>query len=180
MEIMLNKLIFTLVVSAWAYFLTFSTVQAQPTPNPTRPASPQQPRAGLPPKPGEKVSPETPNIILIVADDLGWGDLGKYGQKLIKTPWIDKLASEGMRFTQFYAGAPLGNASRNTLFTGQHTGHTYIRGNMPASLRTVDIVIPQYLLGNAQYETIAIGKWNLGTKGSPGEPKKKGFNHWFG
>tara|TARA_B100000959_G_scaffold148096_1_gene155483 strand:- start:233 stop:1768 length:1536 start_codon:yes stop_codon:yes gene_type:complete len=180
MKIMFNKLMITLVASVWAYSLTYSPAQAQPTPTPTRPASPQQPRAVLPPKPGEKVSPETPNIILIVVDDLGWGDLGKYGQKLIKTPWIDKLAAEGMRFTQFYAGAPLGNASRSALFTGKHTGHTYIRGNMPASLRTIDIVIPQYLLGNAQYETIAIGKWNLGTKGSPGEPKKKGFNHWFG
>ena len=106
---MLNKLTFSLVLSVCAYFITFLTVQAQPTPTPPIPVSPQQPRAVLPPKPGEKVSPETPNIILIVADDLGWGDLGKYGQKLIKTPWIDKLASEGMRFTQFYAGAPLGS-----------------------------------------------------------------------
>ena len=104
---------------------------------------------------------------------LGWGDLGSYGQQLIKTPYLDQLAAEGMRFTQFYAGAPLGNASRCALLTGKHTGHSYIRGNRPASLRTVDTVIPMYLQGNAQYETIALGKWNLGSKGTPGEPFKR-------
>ena len=153
MKIMLNKLTYTIVVYVWACFLTFLTIQAQPTPTPARPSPPSQPRAVLPPNPGERISPETPNIILIVADDLGWGDLGKYGQKLIKKPNLDKLASEGMRFTQFYAGSPAGNASRSALFTGQHTGHTYIRGNEPASLRTIDTIIPRYLVGNARYKT---------------------------
>ena len=161
-------------------------LSAQPVPipvpapgaNPVAPA--QKPKLLPPPKPGEKRGPDTPNIILIVADDLGWGDLGSYGQQLIKTPYLDQLAAEGMRFTQFYAGAPLGNASRCALLTGKHTGHSYIRGNRPASLRTVDTVIPMYLQGNAQYETIALGKWNLGSKGTPGEPFKKGFRHWLG
>ncbi len=180
MKVMLNKLTFTIVVYVWACFLTFLTIQAQPTPTPARPSPPSQPRAVLPPNPGERISPETPNIILIVADDLGWGDLGKYGQKLIKTPYIDKLASEGMRFTQFYAGSPIGNASRSVLFTGQHTGHTYIRGNEPASLRTIDTIIPRYLVGNARYKTIALGKWNLGNPGSPGEPRKMHFHQWMG
>lgn len=167
-------------------FSLFLNLNAQPAPVPVPvPAiqpqtAPQKPKLIPPPKPGEKRGPDTPNIILIVADDLGWGDLGSYGQQLIKTPYLDQLAAEGMRFTQFYAGAPLGNASRCALLTGKHTGHTYIRGNRPASLRTIDTVIPMYLQGNAQYETIALGKWNLGSKGSPGEPFKKGFRHWLG
>ena len=126
-------------------------LNAQPVPIPVpapgaNPAAPaQKPKLLPPPKPGEKRGPETPNIILIVADDLGWGDLGSYGQQLIKTPYLDQLAAGGMRFTQFYAGAPLGNASRCALLTGKHTGHSYIRGNRPASLRTIDTVIPMYL-----------------------------------
>ena len=161
-------------------------LNAQPVPIPVpalgapAQAPAQKPKLLPPPKPGEKRGPETPNIILIVADDLGWGDLGSYGQQLIKTPYLDQLAAGGMRFTQFYAGAPLGNASRCALLTGKHTGHSYIRGNRPASLRTIDTVIPMYLQGNAQYETIALGKWNLGSKGTPGEPFKKGFRHWLG
>ena len=118
-------------VASLAIFLTPTIIFSQPL-NPTS----QKPLANnpaqkqiKPPKPGEKRSPETPNIILIVTDDLGWGDLGSYGQQLIKTPYLDQFAAEGMRFTQFYAGAPMGNASRCALLTGKHTGHSYIRGN---------------------------------------------------
>ena len=169
-------------VASLAIFLSPTIIFSQPAQPPTQKPLAKNPNQKQikPPKPGEKTGPETPNIILIVTDDLGWGDLGSYGQKLIKTPYLDQLASEGMRFTQFYAGAPLGNASRCALLTGKHTGHSYIRGNRPASLRTVDTVIPMYLQGNAQYETIALGKWNLGGKGTPGEPFKKGFRHWLG
>ena len=82
------------------------------------------------PKPNKKpTGPMRPNIILIVADDLGFGDLGSYGQQYIKTPHLDLLAAEGIRFTQAYAGAPIGSASRASLMTGLHTGHSYIRGN---------------------------------------------------
>ena len=141
-----------------------------------------QPARQLPPgvRPGEQKGPTTPNIILIVADDLGWGDLGSYGQKLIKTPHLDRLAAEGMRFTQCYAGSPVGNASRAVMLTGLHSGHSYIRGNRGVPLRGADRIIPEMLRGTAQYETIALGKWNLGGKGTNGSPFKKGFNHWRG
>jgi len=136
----------------------------------------------LPPgvRPGQQKGPATPNIIIIVADDLGWGDLGSYGQKLIKTPNLDRLAADGMRFTQAYAGSPQGNASRCALLTGMHSGHGYIRGNREVPLRAADRVIPELLRGTRRYETIALGKWNLGGKGTNGSPFKKGFNHWRG
>ena len=70
-----------------------------------------------------------PNILLIVCDDMGYGDLGCYGQKLIETPHLDRMAREGMRFTQAYAGSPVSAPSRASLMTGQHTGHTHVRGN---------------------------------------------------
>src|SRR6266850_1558730 len=78
---------------------------------------------------GEQVTPKKPNIIFIMADDLGYGDLGCYGQAKIKTPNIDRLAAEGMRFTQCYAGSTVCAPSRSALMTGQHTGHTHIRGD---------------------------------------------------
>jgi len=174
--------------------LVASVFQAQTQPGTGTPKPSQTPRApqgvgpgsrpatGLPPsiRPRQQKGPTTPNIIFIMADDLGWGDLGSYGQKLIKTPNLDRLAAEGMRFTQCYAGSPAGNASRAVMLTGMHSGHSYIRGNRGIPLRGADLVIPMYLRGTRKYETIALGKWNLGSKGTKGAPFEKGFNHWMG
>lgn len=120
-----------------------------------------------------------PNIVLILADDLGYGDLGCYGQTQIPTPHIDRLAREGMRFTQFYAGAPVCAPSRNVLMTGQHTGHTQIRGNAKVDLRPEDITLAQ-VLKSAGYFTALYGKWGLGSENSAAPPRKKGFDAFFG
>ena len=120
-----------------------------------------------------------PNLIFILADDLGYGELGCYGQTLIKTPNIDRLASEGMRFTQCYAGSTVCAPSRASLMTGLHTGHVRIRGNSKMSLETEDVTVAE-VLKKAGYVTGAVGKWGLGLEGSPGTPNKKGFDEWFG
>jgi len=136
-----------------------------------------------------------PNIIYILADDLGYGELGCYGQKKIKTPNIDKLAAEGMRFTDHYSGSPVCAPSRCTLMTGKHTGHAYIRGNdemrergdvwhdpnlegqrpLPVGTETIGT-----LMQKAGYKTAAIGKWGLGWTGSTGDPNKQGFDLFYG
>ena len=169
-------------------FAVSAPIWAQPAPQPiripvTRPGlgTPQSnvPKIPLGVQSQKRKGPSSPNIILIMADDLGWGELGSYGQPVIKTPYLDRMAAEGMRFTQAYAGSSIGDASRGSLFTGKHTGHAYIRGNRRVPLRAIDITIPQILMA-ANYETIALGKWNLGEKGTTGEPFRKGFRHWAG
>ena len=121
-----------------------------------------------------------PNIILIVADDLGYGDLGCYGQQKIQTPNLDKLAAAGTRFTSFYAGCTVCAPSRSSLMTGQHTGHTRIRGNSKdSSLAAADSTLAQ-CLKSANYKTALIGKWALGNEGSPGLPASKGFDEFVG
>jgi arylsulfatase A-like enzyme len=125
-----------------------------------------------------------PNIVIIMADDLGWGDLGCYGQKKFATPNIDRLAAEGMRLTQFYPGSPAGAASRGTMFTGKHTGHARIRDNYgpdgyAVALRGEDATLPE-LLKRAGYHTGVIGKWGLGGDGTTGHPEKKGVDQWLG
>ena len=120
-----------------------------------------------------------PNIIFILADDLGYGDLGSYGQKLIRTPRLDRLAREGMRFTQFYAGAPSCAPSRCVLMTGKHTGHARIRANSDRPLLPEDTTFAQ-ILEKAGYATGAAGKWGLGREGSTGAPAKKGIQEFFG
>src|SRR5258705_13185206 len=105
---------------------------------------------------GEQVTPKKPNIIFIMADDLGYGDLGCYGQTKIKTPNIDRLAAEGMRFTQCYAGSTVCAPSRSALMTGQHTGRTRIRGNDAVPLRPDDITVAE-VLQKRGYKTGAIG-----------------------
>ena len=102
-----------------------------------------------------------PNIIAILADDLGYGDLGCYGQKEIKTPRLDKLASAGMRFTDFYAGSTVCAPSRCVLMTGYHTGHAFVRGNGRLPLRPEDITVAE-VLKKKGYATGIIGKWGLG------------------
>jgi len=120
-----------------------------------------------------------PNIVFVLADDLGYGDLGCYGQKLIATPNLDRLAAQGMRFTQFYAGSPVCAPSRNVLLTGQHTGHTLIRGNAKISLRPQDVTVAE-VLKEAGYATGAFGKWGVGEEHSTGTPNKKGFDDFYG
>ena len=125
-----------------------------------------------------------PNLVFILADDLGWGDLASYGQKKFATPNLDRLAAEGMRFTQAYAGSSSGAASRGTLLTGKHTGHARIRANngpdgAPVALRAEDATLPGVLRG-AGYKTGVIGKWGLGGDGSTGTPASLGVDQWLG
>jgi arylsulfatase A len=130
-------------------------------------------------------APRKPNIVFILADDLGYGDLGCYGQQKIKTPHIDRLAAQGMRFTQFYSGAPVCAPARCTLMTGLHTGHSHIRdngelpteGQRPIPHSTVTLA---EVLKSAGYRTGVVGKWGLGGPGTEGEPNRQGFDHWFG
>ena len=120
-----------------------------------------------------------PNIIFILADDLGYGDLGCYGQTRIRTPNIDRLAAEGMRFTQCYAGSSVCAPSRCCLLTGLHTGHARIRGNARVPLEPEDVTVAE-ILKSRGYRTAAIGKWGLGNEGTTGIPNKQGFDEWFG
>jgi len=131
------------------------------------------------------------NVVFILADDLGWGELGCYGQTKIPTPNIDRLASQGMRFTRHHSGAPVCAPSRCVLMTGKHLGHAEVRGNMQAKaafpefsegqfpLSSNAITISQ-LFQNAGYITGAMGKWGLGPVGSTGDPNLKGFDLFFG
>jgi len=123
--------------------------------------------------------PDRPNIILIQSDDLGYGDLSVYGQSRFQTPSLDRLAREGMRFTQYYAGSTVCAPSRNSLMTGQHTGHLWIRGNQKLPLRPEDVTVATVLRG-AGYRTALVGKWGLGNAGTTGEPNKQGFDYSFG
>ncbi|MCI0662906.1 MAG: arylsulfatase [Acidobacteria bacterium] len=126
-----------------------------------------------------------PNVILILADDLGYGDLGSYGQKLIATPNLDRMAAEGIRFTQFYAGSTVCAPSRAVLMTGKHTGHASVRGNAGAanigiqSLRKGEKTIA-HIFKDAGYATALFGKWGLGEIGSDGHPNRMGFDEFFG
>jgi arylsulfatase A len=141
------------------------------------------------------VEKRRPNVVFILADDLGYGDLGCYGQKKIRTPNIDKIAAGGMRFTQFYSGNPVCAPSRCTLMTGYHTGHAQVRNNKqvggeegwklgsttggqwPLADGTFTV---GHLFQKAGYVTGAFGKWGLGRVGTTGDPQKQGFDHFFG
>ena len=128
---------------------------------------------------------DRPNIIYILADDLGWGDLSCLGQEHFQTPNIDALKAKGMFFTDHYSGSTVCAPSRSALMTGQHTGHTFVRGNkeiqpegqypIPADVK----LIPE-MLKEAGYVSGAFGKWGLGYPGSEGEPLKKGFDVFYG
>jgi len=126
-----------------------------------------------------------PNIIFILADDLGYGDIGCYGQQKIETPNIDKLAQKGMRFTQFYSGSTVCAPARSSFLTGLHTGHTAIRGNKgydPEGQSPLpdSIVTFANLLQQNGYATAAFGKWGLGYITTGGDPNKKGFDLFYG
>ena len=136
-----------------------------------------------------------PNVVFILADDLGYAEVGCYGQKKIKTPNIDRLAAQGMRFTQAYSGNPVCAPSRCTLMTGLHTGHSQVRGNKqvggaegwelgstiggqwPLAEGTFTVA---KMFQQAGYATGAFGKWGLGRVGTSGDPQKQGFDHFFG
>jgi arylsulfatase len=137
-----------------------------------------------------------PNIILVLADDLGWKELGSYGQKKIRTPHQDRMAAEGMRFTQFYTGAPVCAPARCNLMTGRHAGHAYIRNNGEIKaneyelngttiyggqtpLRPEDTTIAEILKAKG-YTTGCFGKWGLGAAGTTGDPLEKGFDRFYG
>lgn len=120
-----------------------------------------------------------PNIIWIMADDLGYGDLGCYGQKRIQTPSIDRLAAEGMRFTDCYAGSTVCAPSRCALMTGLHTGHCRVRSNARVPLRPDDVTVAE-VLNKAGYTCGIVGKWGLGEPDTTGIPNRQGFDYWFG
>ncbi|GAA4443561.1 arylsulfatase [Novipirellula rosea] len=128
------------------------------------------------------IEPSRPNIIFIMADDLGYGDLGCYGQQLIETPNIDRLATEGIRFTQAYAGGPVCTPSRSVLMTGLHNGHTVARDNVPhypTYLEDGDTTLAE-VLASAGYRCGGVGKWSLGDANSVGRATNQGFDTWFG
>ena len=134
---------------------------------------------------------EPPNIIYFLADDLGYGEVGAYGQEIIQTPHLDRLAAEGLRFTQHYSGSPVCAPSRCTLLTGRHTGHCYVRDNFELGgfadeeehgqlpLRKGAFTLGR-MLQNAGYATAIIGKWGLGGPGSTGVPNQQGFDFFYG
>lgn len=126
-----------------------------------------------------------PNVVFILADDLGYGDLSCYGQEKFQTPNIDKLAREGMRFTQCYSGTTVSAPSRSCLLTGTHSGHTAIRGNMELEPEgqfplpeNSPIIFRDFK--NAGYQTGTFGKWGLGYIGSTGDPNKQGIDQFYG
>ncbi len=125
--------------------------------------------------------PTRPNVIFIMADDLGYNDLGCYGQQKIQTPHIDQLAKEGMRFTQAYAGSSVCAPSRSSLMTGFHNGHNRVRDNLPHGvfLRPDDFTVAE-MFKQAGYQTGGVGKWGLGIPGSWGLPNQQGFDYWYG
>jgi len=131
--------------------------------------------------------PPRPNIIFVMADDLGYGDLGCYGQKLIQTPNLDQMARDGMRFRSFYAGNTVCAPSRSVLMTGQHMGHTFVRGNAGGdmsiqSLRDKDVTVAE-VLKKAGYATALCGKWGLGDElphAESGLPNRQGFDYFYG
>ena len=122
---------------------------------------------------------KSPNIIFIMADDLGIGDVGCYGQKMLKTPRIDQLAAEGMKFTNHYSGSAMCAPTRSCLMQGLHTGHARVRSNGDGNLKDSDVTVGEVLQG-AGYKTGAMGKWGIGEAGSSGMPTKQGFDFWFG
>jgi len=121
-----------------------------------------------------------PNIVYIMADDLGYGDLGCYGQKIIRTPNIDRIAAEGMRFTDAYAGCTVCAPSRSVLMTGLHMGHTPVRTNPGGVPLLPEEVTMAEVLKDAGYRTGMFGKWGLGDIGTTGVPWKQGFDQFFG
>jgi arylsulfatase A len=128
-----------------------------------------------------------PNVVLIVADDLGWAELGCYGQTHIRTPHLDRMAKDGMKFTRFYSGQAVCAPSRCALMTGKHMGHAAVRDNREAANKAegqhplpADEITVATLLKKKGYATAAMGKWGLGMFGTSGDPLKHGFDLFYG
>lgn len=128
---------------------------------------------------GEQPAPR-PNIVFIMVDDMGYGDLGCYGSKTMKTPNIDRMSREGMRFTDCYSGASVCAPARSTLMTGYHIGHTPVRGNNGGTPLFPEDVTVAGVLKKAGYVTGGFGKWGLGNQGGQGAAEKHGFDTFFG
>ncbi len=133
----------------------------------------------------EKTEQQRPNVIFILADDLGYGDIEPYGQEIIKTPYLTQMASEGMLFTQHYSGSTVSAPSRGSLITGLHTGHTQIRGNKELAGEgqqpmEADTFTVGKMMKSAGYSTGLFGKWGLGYPESPSTPNKMGFEEFYG
>lgn len=122
---------------------------------------------------------KAPNIIYILTDDMGFGDLGCYGQSTLATPNIDQLANQGMKFTNHYTGSTVCAPSRASLLTGLHTGHVSVRGNQPDQLLTEELTVAN-VLKDAGYRTGLIGKWGVGHPPAPDDPLRNGFEHAYG
>lgn len=122
---------------------------------------------------------DKPNVIFILADDLGYGDISSYGQKKVPTPNIDRLGAEGIRFTDFYAGSTVCAPSRCSLMTGKHSGHAWVRGNANVPLRPEDVTLAE-IFKQAGYTTALVGKWGLGEPDTTGVPNRQGFDYFFG
>jgi arylsulfatase A-like enzyme len=120
-----------------------------------------------------------PNVIYILADDAGYGDLGCYGQTTVPTPNLDRMAAEGIRFTQHYAGSTVCAPSRCVLLTGQHTGHCRVRGNSPGLMQAEDVTVAE-LLRAVGYRTACIGKWGVGAPLPLDDPNQNGFDEFYG
>ncbi len=125
------------------------------------------------------VSARQPNVIFVLADDLGYGDLGCYGQKTLLTPNLDGMASQGMRFTRHYAGSTVCAPSRCVLLTGKHIGHASVRGNQHGLILDEEVTIAE-MLRDAGYTTGCVGKWGVGNPPPINDPKRNGFDHFFG
>jgi arylsulfatase A-like enzyme len=161
----------TVMLWCWLWMLWALVAQAAES----APATGSDTNAAAPPP-----APRKPNILLIVADDLGYGDLGCYGSTKIQTPNLDRLAAEGIRFTQFYAGSTVCAPARAAIMLGQHTGHLRIRGNRRGvTLLPGDVTLAE-VLRSAGYYTGLIGKWGLAEENTPGVPWKKGFDEFVG
>lgn len=134
----------------------------------------------------QPASTKRPNIIFILSDDLAQGDLGCYGQKLIKTPHLDAMAKQGTRFTQAYCGTTVCAPSRASLMTGLHTGHSPVRANWEIAAGEGQLPLPDKtvtvasVLKDSGYATACVGKWGMGMFGTTGSPLNRGFDHFFG
>lgn len=166
----MNRTVMSFWVAVWAGVFSAATWAAAP-------ARGAEPLKSVSLKAGP---PRKPNIVFIMADDLGRADLGVYGQKVVPTPNLDRLAAGGMRFTNAYAGCSVCAPSRSVLMTGLHMGHTPVRSNPGGvSIRAQDVTIAQRLKALG-YATGGFGKWGLGDVGTPGVPEKHGFDVFFG
>ena len=125
-------------------------------------------------------SPIKPNIVLIVADDMGYGDLSCLGQQILRTPNIDEMAAKGILLTNHYTGSTVCAPSRASLITGKHPGHVSVRGNQPDQLLLDEEVTIAEKMKEAGYVTMAVGKWGIGHPPPPNDPERNGFDHFYG